>query len=40
MLFCFKALKKAIAKAGHDTDVVKATDQAYNELPSCCSYRD
>ena len=29
---------KAVAKAGHDTDKVKATDQTYNKLPECCQY--
>lgn len=29
---------KAIAKAGHDTRLHKATDQVYNALPGCCKY--
>lgn len=33
-------LKKAIAKAGHDTDKFKASDDVYNSLPQCCRYRD
>ena len=28
----------AIAKAGYDTDMHKATDEAYEALPSCCHY--
>ena len=32
------AIHKAIAKAGHDTDRVKAEDKVYNDLPSCCHY--
>ena len=28
----------AIAKAGHDTDMHKAKDEVYNELPDCCIY--
>ena len=28
----------AIAKAGHDTQMHKATDEAYNKLPGCCQY--
>lgn len=28
----------AIAKAGHDTEMHKATDEAYNKLPGCCQY--
>lgn len=27
-----------IAKVGHDTQMHKASDDAYNELPSCCKY--
>jgi mercuric ion binding protein len=29
-----------VAAAGHDTDSVKATDEAYALLPFCCLYRD
>lgn len=32
-------IHKAIAKAGHDTDKVKAEDEVYNKLPGCCKYR-
>jgi len=28
----------AIAKAGHDTDMHRATDEAYDALPGCCHY--
>lgn len=28
----------AIAKAGHDTDMHKAKDEAYEKLPGCCKY--
>ncbi|SHG08471.1 Copper chaperone CopZ [Flavobacterium segetis] len=31
-------VKKAIAKVGHDTDEVKATDEDYNNLHHCCLY--
>lgn len=31
-------VKKAVAKAGHDTDTDKATDQQYNDLHHCCQY--
>ena len=31
-------VKKAIAKVGHDTDVVKATKEDYDKLHSCCLY--
>ena len=27
-----------IAKVGHDTQMHKANDDVYNELPSCCQY--
>ena len=28
----------AIAKVGYDTEMHKANDEAYKELPSCCKY--
>lgn len=31
-------VEKAIAKAGHDTKDIKATDEAYTNLHSCCKY--
>jgi len=31
-------VKKAIAKAGYDTDGVKATKESYDKLPNCCQY--
>lgn len=31
-------VEMAIAKAGHDTDKFKASDEAYNALPACCQY--
>ncbi|HLA56441.1 MAG TPA: hypothetical protein VK623_10095 [Flavobacterium sp.] len=31
-------VKKAVAKAGHDTDEVKAVDEDYKKLPGCCLY--
>lgn len=32
------AVKKAIAKVGHDADEVKATKEDYDNLHSCCKY--
>ena len=32
-------IQQAIAKAGHDTEKFKATDEAYKQLPECCLYR-
>ncbi len=32
-------VREAVAKSGHDTDKVKATDDAYNKLHSCCQYK-
>jgi periplasmic mercuric ion binding protein len=32
------AVKKAIAKVGHDTDEEKATEEVYNNLHQCCKY--
>lgn len=31
-------VKKAVAKAGHDAEEVKATDEDYNKLHGCCLY--
>jgi cation transport ATPase len=31
-------VEMTIAKVGHDTKMHKATDEAYNQLPSCCKY--
>ncbi len=31
-------VQEAIAKVGHDTDMHKATDEAYNKIASCCKY--
>jgi len=33
------AIGKKIAAVGYDNDKAKATDVAYNKLPSCCQYR-
>ncbi len=33
-------IKQSIANSGHDTDVIKADEQAYGKLHSCCLYRD
>ena len=33
------AIQKAIAEHGHDTEKVKATQEAYEKLPMCCEYR-
>ena len=33
-------LHSAVAKAGHDTEKVKAKDEVYNKLPACCLYRE
>ena len=31
-------IQMAIAKAGHDTPMHKASDEAYKKLPGCCHY--
>lgn len=31
-------INKAIADVGHDTDMLKASDNVYEKLPSCCKY--
>jgi outer membrane receptor for ferrienterochelin and colicins len=33
-------LHKTVAAAGHDTELEKATDEAYKSLPECCHYRE
>ncbi len=33
-------IKKALAKAGHDTKELKASQSAYDSLDACCRYRD
>jgi len=33
-----QTVENAIAKAGHDTKAVKATDEDYTNLHSCCKY--
>ncbi len=35
-----KVIQKAVAKVGHDTKDVKATEDAYNSVSPCCKYRD
>ncbi len=35
-----KAISTTIAKAGHDTKEIKATEEAYNKINACCKYRD
>ncbi len=32
-------LHELVAKAGHDTEIKKASDKVYNKLPACCKYR-
>lgn len=32
------AVKTAIAGVGHDSEEVKASDEAYNKLHGCCKY--
>lgn len=31
-------VEKAVAKIGHDTERVKATEEEYNSLHGCCKY--
>ena len=35
----FKTIQEKIAASGHDTDLVKAKDLVYNNLPGCCLYK-
>ena len=34
------AIQKNIAAVGHDTQKLKATDEAYNSVHPCCKYRE
>lgn len=31
-------IQKAIARAGHDTELYTANDKVYDKLPECCKY--
>jgi Cu(I)/Ag(I) efflux system membrane fusion protein len=33
-------IHQLIAKAGHDTEKVKAPDSIYSKLPDCCLFRE
>jgi hypothetical protein len=33
-------IHKAVAKAGHSTEMVQAADEDYKKLPACCAYQD
>jgi cation transport ATPase len=35
-----KKIQKNIAAVGHDTKLIKATDEAYSSVHPCCKYRD
>lgn len=35
-----QTIQENIAAVGHDTQNVKATDEAYNSVHACCRYRD
>ena len=34
------AIHRAVAKSGHDTELIKADDEVYKNLPECCLYRE
>lgn len=35
-----KTINQNVAEVGHDTHEIKATDEAYSKIHSCCKYRD
>ncbi len=35
-----QSVHEKIAATGHDTELIKADDEVYSELPGCCLYRD
>lgn len=37
--FDLHSLHEALVEAGHDTDMLKASDEAYDNLHGCCKYR-
>lgn len=39
-LFLKKEVISSLLKAGHDTEGMKASQQAYDNLPACCKYLD
>lgn len=35
-----KTIRNSVVTAGHDTKILKATDEAYAKVHPCCRYRD
>jgi periplasmic mercuric ion binding protein len=35
-----RKIHEIVASVGHDTELVKANDSVYSDLPFCCLYRD
>jgi mercuric ion binding protein len=35
-----ETISKKVAAVGHDTKIIKATDEAYASVHPCCKYRD
>ena len=35
-----ETISNKVASVGHDTKVIKASDEAYNSVHACCKYRD
>jgi cation transport ATPase len=35
-----KKIQEKVASVGHDTNVIKATEKAYNSVHPCCKYRE
>ena len=33
-------IEQSVARTGHDAGTIKAADSAYNQLPSCCAYKE
>jgi periplasmic mercuric ion binding protein len=33
-------IHQKVANVGHDTDLVKASDEAYKKIAACCKYRE
>ena len=35
-----KTIQNNVAAVGHDTEAIKAPDEAYDKIHTCCKYRD
>lgn len=38
--YTIEDISNILAQVGHDTETIKATDEAYSMVDACCKYRD